>query len=113
MGLAGLIIAVTAGAARAQLSAEPGANPPGPARPPATAGQNPTQPPEVIAPPTGGAGMSGGTAGTLGNAHSGVLRPPAGVDPGMRVQPPGAQRFPTPVIPPPGTRGNQPNLVPK
>lgn len=104
----------TVGAALAQLPAEPRANPPAPARPPATAGQNPSTPPEEIAPPAAGTNNSGaGTAGALGTSHTGVLRPPTSVDPGMRVQPPASQHFPTPVIPPPGTRGNQPNVVPK
>jgi hypothetical protein len=43
----------------------------------------------------------------------GVIRPPAGVDPGMQVPPPdpGSQR--TPVIPPPGTPGGDPTIEPK
>lgn len=93
---------VATGSAVAQLSADPNANPPSPARPPATAQQNPTTPPEVIVPPGSGGG------------HTGVLHPPANVDPGMKVQPPAGQQFPMPVIPPPGTTGGaQRNSVPK
>lgn len=88
-----------AGAARAQLSANPRDNPPAPARPPATAQQNPGAPPEVIAPSGRG---------------TGVLHPPGNVDPGMKVTPPPSKEFPMPVIPPPGTKGSsRPNAVPK
>jgi hypothetical protein len=38
-------------------------------------------------------------------------RPPAGIDPGITVPPVGGCR--TPVIPPPGTPGGDPNVVPK
>ena len=41
----------------------------------------------------------------------GVICPPAGVDPGLAVPPVGGGR--TPVIPPPGTPGGNPNVVPK
>jgi hypothetical protein len=41
----------------------------------------------------------------------GVICPPAGVDPGIAVPPVGGGR--TPVIPPPGTPGGDPNLQPK
>jgi hypothetical protein len=41
----------------------------------------------------------------------GVICPPAGVDPGISVPPVGGGR--TPVIPPPGTPGGDPNVVPK
>jgi hypothetical protein len=41
----------------------------------------------------------------------GVICPPAGVDPGIAVPPVGGGR--TPVIPPPGTPGDDPNLQPK
>jgi hypothetical protein len=42
---------------------------------------------------------------------NGVICPPAGVDPGIAVPPVGGGR--TPVIPPPGTPGGDPNIVPK
>jgi len=41
----------------------------------------------------------------------GVICPPSGVDPGIAVPPVGGGRMP--VIPPPGTPGGDPSLVPK
>jgi hypothetical protein len=41
----------------------------------------------------------------------GVICPPAGVDPGIAAPPAGGGR--TPVIPPPGTPGGDPNIIPK
>jgi hypothetical protein len=41
----------------------------------------------------------------------GVICPPAGIDPGISVPPVGGGV--TPVIPPPGTPGGDPGLVPK
>jgi hypothetical protein len=41
----------------------------------------------------------------------GVICPPAGVDPGITVPPIGGGRMP--VIPPPGTPGGDPSIVPK
>jgi hypothetical protein len=41
----------------------------------------------------------------------GVICPPAGVDPGITVPPVGGGRMP--VIPPPGTPGGDPGIVPK
>jgi hypothetical protein len=41
----------------------------------------------------------------------GIICPPAGVDPGIAAPPVGGGR--TPVIPPPGTPGGDPSLVPK
>jgi hypothetical protein len=41
----------------------------------------------------------------------GVICPPAGIDPGIAVPPVGGGR--TPVIPPPGSPGGDPNLQPK
>jgi hypothetical protein len=56
---------------------------------------------------------------TTGNANlsdelsrsKGVICPPAGVDPGISAPPVGGGV--TPVIPPPGTPGGDPGLVPK
>jgi hypothetical protein len=42
--------------------------------------------------------------------HAGVC-PPAGVDPGIAAPPVGGGT--TPVIPPPGTPGGDPNIIPK
>ena len=43
----------------------------------------------------------------------GVLKPKTNPDPGMTVATPNPKEFPTPVIPPPGTPGNNPQVVPK
>lgn len=91
-----------AGAALAQLPADPKSNPPAPAHPPATAQHNPGTPPEVIAPKA------------EPGVPRGVIHPPPGVDTGMKVPAPPAGQFPMPVIPPPGTKGSgQPNTIPK
>ncbi len=55
-------------------------------------------PPELVA-PTGPA--------------SGVIHPPTGVDPGIRVPAPDPQGGTMPVIPPPGTPGGNQNVQPK
>lgn len=45
---------------------------------------------------------------------SGVLKPPADVDPGIQAKPPVApSKLPTTVIPPPGTPGGDPSAQPK
>jgi hypothetical protein len=41
----------------------------------------------------------------------GIICPPAGIDPGIAAPPAGGGR--TPVIPPPGTPGGDPSIVPK
>ena len=90
-----------AGAALGQLPANPKTNPPAPARPPATAQQNPGTPPEVIAPKEP-------------RVAGGIIHPPPGVDTGIKIPTPPSRQFPMPVIPPPGTKGSgQPNTVPK
>lgn len=43
----------------------------------------------------------------------GVLRPPTGIDPGIQKPAPVPYPNTTPVIPPPGTPGNNPSLDPK
>lgn len=55
-------------------------------------------PPEQVAP--------GGTT-------SGVIHPPTGVDPGIRVPAPDPQAGTMPVIPPPGTPGGNQAVQPK
>lgn len=91
-----------AGATFAQLPANPKTNPPAPARPPATAQQNPGTPPEVVAPKA------------EPRVPRGVIHPPPGVDKGIKLPTPPPRQFPMPVIPPPGTKGSgQPNTVPK
>lgn len=46
-------------------------------------------------------------------AAPGVLKPKTDPDPGMTVATPNPKAFPTPIIPPPGTKGNAPQVVPK
>ena len=43
----------------------------------------------------------------------GVIRPPAGVDPGIRAPAPNPNPGTTPVIPPPGTPGGDPRVQPR
>ena len=45
---------------------------------------------------------------------SGVLKPPADIDPGIQAKPPvPPAKLPTTVIPPPGTPGGDPTTQPK
>jgi hypothetical protein len=43
----------------------------------------------------------------------GVIKPSGNIDPKMQVAPPDPGPTSTPVIPPPGTPGGNPNVVPK
>ena len=45
--------------------------------------------------------------------NSGVIHPPAGVDPGIAAPVPDPHPNSTPVIPPPGTPGGNPSVQPK
>ncbi len=45
--------------------------------------------------------------------NSGVIHPPAGMDPGIAVPAPDPGPHSTPVIPPPGTPGGDPSVRPK
>jgi hypothetical protein len=93
--------------------------PPGPATPMAeTAAPAPQQPTGCapIKPTPRSPNASQGT--TVGEAlgdklarSNGVLCPPAGVDPEMRAPTPDTGN--TPVIPPPGSPGGNPNVQPK
>lgn len=61
-----------------------------------------------------GQGVPNGTAPLLGDRDSGVIRPPAGVDPGINQGTPAPpSHFPTPVVPPPGSPGGDTTVVPK
>jgi hypothetical protein len=76
-------------------------NPTVPIAPPTAA----SPPPEKIAPPDG----------SLSNRMSqqkGTITPP-NVDPGMMVSPPKTSGATTPVIPPPGSPGGNPSVIPK
>ncbi len=68
---------------------------------------NPSAPPETIQPPGAQTAPAPGpgTTNPPGIAR-GLIRPPAGIDPGIRAKPPvPLSALPTPVIPPPGTAG--------
>jgi len=86
-----LVSLALAGVAQAQQQSQPT---------PPHAPTNP--PPEVIAP----------RSNTTDNASTGVIQPP-NVDPGISVKPPADAPQSMPVIPPPGSPGNNPNVVPK
>jgi hypothetical protein len=45
--------------------------------------------------------------------REGVVVPTKPVDPGIHAPHPPASQFPTPVIPPPGTPGGNPDVIPK
>ena len=81
--------------------------------PPLTTPSSPTAPPpEKIAPPATGGASSGSLSDRLAETH-GTVKPPA-VDPGMTVHPPAqGSHGAMPVIPPPGTPGGNPTVVPK
>jgi hypothetical protein len=54
--------------------------------------------------------------GTGPNAGTSVIRPPAGIDPGInkaRPETDAPETFPMPVVPPPGSPGGNPNVVPR
>jgi hypothetical protein len=82
-------------------------------RPPAAADPKACAPGERLPPPEGS-----GTTGTGGENLSdklartdGVICPPPNVDPEIKLPTPDAGR--TPVIPPPGSPGGDPNVQPK
>jgi hypothetical protein len=80
------------------------------------AGDRPAQsgavacPPDVKAPPTVGGPSSPNLSDKLADSK-GVICPPAGVDPEIRVPPPGGGELK--VIPPPGTPGGDQDVQPK
>jgi hypothetical protein len=78
--------------------------------PPATA---PLQGPECQrgALPTPGETTGSATLSDQLSQSKGIICPPAGVDPGIAAPPTGGGR--TPVIPPPGTPGGDPAIMPK
>jgi len=64
-----------------------------------------------LPPPTAGETTGSTNLSDELSRSKGVICPPAGVDPGISVPPVGGGI--TPVIPPPGTPGGDPSLVPK
>ncbi len=96
--------------------------PPAPATPPARVAPpapdradgcapTPTTPQGNIAPKGATTGQSQEPLGDKLAKSDGVLCPPAGVDPSMHAPTPDAGN--TPVIPPPGSPGGDPNVRPK
>lgn len=72
-----------------------------------------TTPPQTV--PQAGQDTGSGSSEALGDKldrSNGVIRPPAGVDPGL-TQPPPQTGARMPVIPPPGTAGGKSELNPK
>ena len=103
-----LVLLTLGGAAAQAQPASPPLQPPSgqspsnqPACPPGTGGNAPTV----------GSGQSGNLSDKLAGSN-GVICPPAGVDPQMRVPPP-QEGGRMPVIPPPGAPGGDQNTVPK
>lgn len=105
-----VLLAFVAGAAAAQTPSTP------PPQAPGAAGNGAANqaacPPGVGADaPTVGSGQSGSNLSDKLSRSNGVICPPAGVDPQMRV--PAPQEGRTPVIPPPGTPGGDQHTIPK
>jgi hypothetical protein len=85
--------------------------PPAPARVSDCAPMQPVPPRGTIAPEGSTAGQRTEPLGDRLAKSDGVLCPPAGVDPEIRAPTPDAGN--TPVIPPPGSPGGDPNVRPK
>ena len=108
------VLTVATGAANAQAPPSP-ATPPAQTAPPAPANDcSPMRP----VPPRGTIAPEGSTTGQVAEPlgdklakSDGVLCPPSGVDPEIRAPTPDTGN--TPVIPPPGTPGGDPNVRPK
>jgi hypothetical protein len=96
---AAILMAVPAMAQNPQTTSP--TNPTVPVAPP----NAPPAPPEKIAP------ANGNLSDRL-SQHQGTITPP-NVDPGMKVTPPGRTGASMPVIPPPGSPGGNPSVVPK
>jgi hypothetical protein len=94
--------------------------PPTPATPPQQTAPPPAQSPANCE-PMGSGGPKGQQGSTVGQSNEplgdklakseGVLCPPSGVDPEIRAPTPDTGK--TPVIPPPGSPGGDPNIRPK
>lgn len=115
--IVGLLIAGSS-AAFAQALPTPATPPAQTARPPAAranANCTPTQttPQGTIAPNGTTTGQSPEPLGDKLAKSDGVLCPPSNVDPAMRAQMPHSDSSNTPVIPPPGSPGGDPNIRPK
>jgi hypothetical protein len=71
--------------------------------------------PEKIAPaePTTTGSTTGETLSDKLERTDGVIRPPAGMDPGITAPAPVPNPGTTPVIPPPGSPGGDPTVIPR
>jgi hypothetical protein len=109
------VVTAASGAAIAQ-------SPPTPTTPPAPTAPSATQPASDCSPMQPATPRSGVPEGTTTGQRSeplgdrlarsdGVLCPPSGVDPEIRAPTPNTGN--TPVIPPPGSPGGDPNVRPK
>jgi hypothetical protein len=111
------VLLASAGAVSAQAPPAPTTPPAQTAAPPSpdrANGCTPTQTtPQGNVTPGGGVttGQSGEPLGDKLAKSDGVLCPPSGVDPAMRAPTPNEGN--TPVIPPPGSPGGNPNVRPK
>ena len=110
------MLITASGVAGAQSPPSP-ATPPAQTAPPSIARANDCAPMQPV-PPRGTISPEGTTTGQraepLGDKlarSDGVLCPPAGVDPEIRAPTPDTGN--TPVIPPPGSPGGDPNVRPK
>ena len=110
----GLLLAASAVALTQSIAAPP--SDPKACEPGATSRVDPpsTKPPGTTDPgknnpSTTGSGQNENLSDTLARSD-GVLCPPS-VDPGIHMPPPGGGK--TPVIPPPGSPGGDPNIQPK
>jgi hypothetical protein len=99
LGLVGLVLLLGSGAALAQQQGAP----PGAAPPPTPQGR-------AEGGPTGNDTPEGPVQGRV---PRGVIQPPAGIDPGIHTTVPEPRPGTTPVIPPPGTPGGDPRVVPR
>ncbi len=99
-----------------QAASAAGAESPNPSpngSPPAVQEQQNKACPPNVGPnaPTVGSGQSNQNLSDQLNQSGGIICPPAGTDPEMAVPPKDGGR--TPVIPPPGAPGGNPNIQPK
>src|SRR6266851_801636 len=78
-----------------------------------TANLPPATPAHKTVPDATGPGNSGSSREPLSDKldrSGGVIRPPSGIDPGLTQSPPQSGSSKMPVIPPPGTRGGEPEI---
>ena len=112
-----VICALTVGSGAATAQAPPApATPPAPTAPPAPTRATDCSPMQPVPPrgtiaPEGTPGQRAEPLGDKLARSDGVLCPPAGIDPEIRAPTPDTGN--TPVIPPPGSPGGDPNVRPK